>query len=245
MNLDRRTPRLLGVAFLVVFVASVITDLLHNSAVGSGSISEILVNISENTTLLRISNLLGLAVQSTGIVALAVLLYVVLNKQNKIAALVAMGWWIAEAIAFAASRIGTVALIPLSQQFVQAGAPEASHYETIGSFLYFGIDKTAYDIHGLFFCLGGIVWYFLFFKSRYIPRFLSLWGLLTLFPILIFGLLTLYNREAAGGSQLMIVGAAYLVFEALIGPWLIVKGIRNHYPPTATGAREAGLQIST
>ena len=138
--------------------------------------SDILVNISENATLLRISNLIGLAIQSIGIVALAVLLYVVLNKQNRIAALVAMGWWMGEAMVLAASKIGTIALIPVSLEFVQAGSPQASHYQTLGTFLYLGIDKTACDIHGLFFCLGGLVWYYLFFKSRYIPRVFSMWA---------------------------------------------------------------------
>jgi hypothetical protein len=225
----------------MVFVASVVTDLLHNSAVGSGSISDILTNISENVTLLRISNLIGLAIQSTGIVALAVLLYVVLNKQNRIAALVAMGWWIGEAMALAASKIGTIALIPVSLEFVQAGSPQASHYQTLGTFLYLGIDKTACDIHGLFFCLGGLVWYYLFFKSRYIPRVFSMWGLVTLCPILIYGLMTLYDREAGGATPLMIVGAAYLVFEALIGPWLMIKGIRNYSPAATTRVIQAEI----
>jgi hypothetical protein len=225
MNTNKNTPRLLGAAFLIVFIASILSDALHNSAIGSGSISDILVNISENLTLMRISNLVGLAIQSTGIIVLAVLLYIVFNKQNKIITLVAMGWWLAEAITLAVSRIGAIALIPLSLEFVEAGAPQPSYYQTLGEFLYFGVDKTGYDIHGLFFCLGGLLWYYLFYKSRYIPRVLSVWGLATVLPILTYGLLMLYDRNLEIGIPLMIFGAPYIVFEALIGPWLMIKGI--------------------
>lgn len=86
MNTSKNTIKLLGAAFLFVFVASIVSNLLLESAVGSGSISDILVNISDKLTLMRISILVGL-VTSIGIVALAVLLYIVFNKQYKIAAI--------------------------------------------------------------------------------------------------------------------------------------------------------------
>ena len=35
------------------------------------------------------------------------------------------------------------------------------------------------------FCLGGILFYYLLDKSRIVPRALSLWGLITVFPCLI------------------------------------------------------------
>ena len=226
MTPSKNTVRLLGAAFLTVFVASILSDALHNAAAGTGSMSDILASVADHATMMRISNLVGLAVQSTGIIVLAILLYVVLGSQSKVVARVALGWWLAEAITLAVSKIGSSALIPLSQQFIAAGAPEPSHYQTLGEFLYFGIDKTGYDIHGMFFCLGGVLWYWLFYKSKYIPRALALWGLITVIPILLYGLLTLYDRELGRSIPMMIVGIPYIVFEALIGPWLMIRGIR-------------------
>ena len=230
MNSGKNTPRLLGAAFLIVFVASILSDVLLNSAIGSGSISDILVSISDNLTLMRISNLVALAIQCTGIVVLAVLLYIVFNKQNKIIALVALGWWLAEAITLAISKIGAFALIPLSLEFVEAGAPEPSYFQTLGDFLYYGVDRQGYHIHMLFFCLGGILWYYLFYRSRYIPRVLSVWGLAAVCLVSISVLLVLYDRDldpVMRSFPVVIMLAPYLVFEALIGPWLMVKGIRD------------------
>ena len=80
MNSNKNTPRLLGAAFLAVFVASVAAMVLPQTLL-SGSMSDNLVNISNNLTLMRVSILVEL-VTSIGIVVLAVLLYVVLYKQN-------------------------------------------------------------------------------------------------------------------------------------------------------------------
>ena len=223
MNSDKRTIRLLGAAFLIVFVASMLSGALLTSAIGSGDISDYLVNISDNLTLMRISILVEL-VTSIGIVALAALLYIVFNKQHKIIASVALGWWLAEAITLAVSKIGAFALIPLSQEYVDAGAPGSSYFQTLGDFLYYGVDRQGWAIHMLFFCLGGILWYYLFYRTRVVPRVLSAWGLAGVSLVTINVLLVLYDRDL---ELVMIMLAPYLVFEALIGPWLMVKGIRE------------------
>jgi len=223
MNTSKNTIRLLGAAFLIVFVASMLSGSLLNAAIGSGSISDNLVNISNNLTLMRISILVEL-VTSIGIVVLAVLLYVVFHKQNKIIALVALGWWLAEAITLAVSKIGAFALIPLSLEYVKAGAPDSSYFQTLGDFFYYGFDRQGWAIHMLFFGLGGILWYYLFYRSKYIPRVLSAWGVIAVSLVSINVMLVLFDRNI---ELQMILLAPYLLFEALIGPWLMVKGIRD------------------
>lgn len=222
MNSDKNTPRFLGAAFLFVFVASILSNSLLSAAIGSGSISDNLVNISNNLTLARTSILLELFT-SVGIVVLAALLYVVLHKQNKIIALVALGWWLAEAITLAVSKIGAFALIPLSLEYVKAGAPDPSYFQTLGNFLYHGVDRQGWAIHMLFFCLGGILWYSLFYKSRYIPRAYALWGVVSVSLVSVNALLVLFDPGLDLG---MMIFVPYLFFEASIGPWLMVKGIR-------------------
>jgi len=72
MNIDVNTVRLLGAAQVMVFVLILISGGFLASAVGSGSISDILVNISKNPTRMRISNLLALG-DSLAIIAMGVL----------------------------------------------------------------------------------------------------------------------------------------------------------------------------
>jgi len=194
MNAEMNTIRLLGAAQLLVIVGGMLSGLLLTSVVGSGGISDILVNISKNLTRMRISNLVAL-VQSFVIVVLGVLYYFVFYKEYEIIALVALGCFLGAAITLAVSKIGAYALIPLSQEFVEAGAPASSYYQTLGDFLYSGVDRRGYDIQMLFMGVGLILWSYLLYISKLIPHGLAVWGLVAIILLLISALLQLYDRD--------------------------------------------------
>jgi len=204
MNTDVNTVRLLGAAQVMVFVGALITGGFLASAVGSGSISDILVNISKNPTRMRISNLVALG-DSLAIIAMGVLYYVVFYKEYKIIALVALGCFLASAITTAVGQIGANALIPLSQKFVEAGAPEPSYFQTLGDFLYYGVDRRGYEIHILFNVLGFLLVNYLLYISGYIPRALSIWGLAAVFLALIPALLQLYERDFFPPAMILVL----------------------------------------
>lgn len=194
MNTDVNTIRLLGAAQLIVIVGNLIMDSLLSSAVGSGSISDILVNISKNLSQMRFSNLVALE-QTLTIVVMGVLYYAVFYGQYRIIALVALGCFLIAAIAIAISKIGTNALIPLSQEFVDAGAPEKAYLRALGDFLYFGVDRRGNEIHMFFVAVGFLLTNYLFYISRCIPRTVSIWGLAAICLLLIPSVLALYDRE--------------------------------------------------
>jgi hypothetical protein len=219
MNSDKNTVRLLGAAFFVVAVLSITAGVMSDLTLLSGSITDSLVNVASNLTQIRISILLNLF-ESAAIVALAVLLFVVLSKQNKTLALVALGLWLVEAATLAVSKIGTFALIPLSLEYVAAGAPDSSYFQTLGTF-FLGVDNWGWEIVNVFFGLGGILWYSLFYKSRYIPRIFSVWGL-----VAVSLLATAMVLGWFGVSVGMFVFFPTMLLELTLGPWLMVKGIR-------------------
>ena len=99
-------------------------------------------------------SIVGQMVTCSGIVAMAGLLYIDLHKQNKIIALIALGLWLAEAILLAISQLGILALLPVSLDFVQAGALQHSSYLPLGTFLYNGVYSYGITIHMWFYCLG-------------------------------------------------------------------------------------------
>ncbi len=222
MNADKNAPRLLGAAFLIVVLTSLTSGLVLLSAVGSGAMSDVLLGASRNLALVRISNVLDLAT-SAGVVALAALLYLVLNGQSRVVALIALGWWLAEAIVLALASTGASGLVALSLAFVRDGAPLHSSYQALGEFLYLGLYKGAGStIHMFFYCIGGIAWYYLFYRSRYIPRVISLWGLAAVSVGLVGIVLQLLGFEVP-----IFVYLPILPFELAIGAWLMLKGIKN------------------
>lgn len=223
MRPDKKTVRLLGVVFLIVFLASVVSNMLLDSATGTGSMSEMLGNIPNNLALMRVSIMIEL-VTSLGIVALAALLYVVFGPRYRVLATVALGWWLAEGIILGFSKVGAYALINLSQSAMAAGGSASSFHQLLGEFLYYGFDRQGWSLHMLFFSLGGILWYYLFFKSKAIPRWLSIWGVAALSLVTINVLWALYDP---GVGTIIYLGLPYMVFEFLIGPWLMIAGIRD------------------
>ena len=221
MIAERNAPRLLGAAFLFVFFASLISGVLLTSVIGSGNVSHDLVSVANQLNLVRLS-VLGQMLTSSGIVVLAVLLYIVLSSVNRILALVALGWWLAEAITLALIQLGVLALIPLSLDFVGAGAPGESFYQGLGQFLYYGMAKQGMTIHMWFYCIGGLLWYTLFFRSRYIPRVISLWGLVAVVMALGAAAFQLFGYAVPLWASIPLAP-----FELAIGFWLLLKGIKK------------------
>jgi hypothetical protein len=234
MTAEKGTVRLLGAVFLIVFVASILSGALLNAATGAGEISEKLASISSNAGLMRLSILVEL-VTSIGIVALAALLYRVLSDQSETVALIAFGWWLAEGIILGMSKLGGFALVPLSQAYVQGGAPQGSYFQVLGDFLYSGFDRQGWSLHMVFFCLGAILWYSLFYRSRYIPRWFAAWGIASVSLVTLAVLMALYDPALQLPTVLL---APYMVFEGLIGPWLMIKGI------TVEGQSTPRVQVS-
>jgi hypothetical protein len=202
MNPDVNTVRLLGATQVIYFVGFLITGAFFAGAIGSGSMSDILVSISKNPNLMRISNLAALGLSFVTVV-LGVLYYVVFNKEYEIIALVALGCFIVAAIIFSIGKIGANALIPISQQFVEQGSPETSYFQMMGDFLYNGVDKRGSDIHTFFSILGFLLENYLLFISGSIPRALSIWGLVAVILALIPTLLQLYKADFLPTTQIL------------------------------------------
>lgn len=219
MNSDRNTPRLLGAAFLLQAVASLVSGLiLLQPLIVSGNIINSMTNISNNALQMRAS-IVGEMITAIGIVILGVLLYITLKKQNMKIALVALGLYLIEAALLAASRIPAFSLLRISQESVIAGHP--AYLQTLGNLLYESLD-FGYSLHMLVFALGATLFYYLFFKSGFLPRVLSLWGLIAA-PLALIGILfVLFGYDVP-----IVVFLPNLPFELTIGVWLMVKGIRD------------------
>jgi len=219
MNSDKNTPRLLGAAFLLQAVASLVSGLiLLQPLIVSGNIIESMTNISNNALQMRASIVVEI-VTAIGIVILGALLYITLKKQNMKIALVALGLYLIEAAILAASRIPAFSLLRISQESVIVGHP--AYLQTLGN-LFYESQSFGYDLHMLPFALGATLFYYLFLKSGFLPRVLSLWGLIAA-PLALVGILF----ALFGYNVPLVVFLPNLPFELTIGVWLMVKGIRD------------------
>jgi hypothetical protein len=228
LTTERSTTKLLGIAYLIQFVGSLLSGPILDAAMGSGSMPENLVSISTNDLLMR-AGIVAEIVTVIGIIVMTVLLYIVLEKYNKSFALVALSFWLTEAIFLAISSIAAYSLLPLSHEYVLAGSPDPSLMITLGTLLM-EMKEFCYAIHMLFFGLGGILWYYMFYKSQYIPKALALWALvlMPLMPIDVLLFLLGIGLESMVRMVILFPLIVYLPYEGVMGLWFIVKGIDDN-----------------
>ncbi len=237
METGDRAPRLLGAVFLGVIVTSLASGMLLMTAAGSGGISDVLRHIAENDALAHLS-VVAAMVNCLGILILAALLYVVLEGQSRLVAIVGLGCWVGEALLYAIAWIGVAGLVPLSHDFVAAGAPEPSGYQALGAFLYDGINGFGQTIHMFLYCAGGLAWYALLYRSRLVPRAIPGYGLAAVVVGLVGSVVGLLGNDVP-----MLAYLPILPFELVVGAWLLFRGVAagstRSATPTATAWRPA------
>jgi hypothetical protein len=219
MNTDKKSPRLLGAAFLFQAVTSLISGLiLRQALIVPENIIESMNNIANKPWLMR-ANIIGDVITAIGIIFLEAILFVTLRKQNEIIALGALGFYVLEAALLAASKIAAFSLLRISQEYITAGHP--ANLQMIGN-LAFESMNYGYKLVMLPFCIGAILFYYLLYKSGIIPRALSFWGLVTVSVALIATLFAISGYEVP-----FFVYLPYAPFEFAVGIWILVKGIRD------------------
>ena len=219
MKAANKTSRVLGVAFLLQFVTSFSSGVFLKQAwFVPGNIGETMLKIADNPWLMR-ANILVDMLTALGVTFLGVMLFITLRKQNEKIALTALGFYLLEVALLAASRMGAFSLLRISQEFAAAGQP--AYLQTMGQAAYESMDFVGNTLHMLVFCPGGILFYYLLYKSGIVPHALSLWGLITVIPMLIGTVSQIF-----GYTLPFFLYAPYVPFEFAIGVWILVKGLK-------------------
>lgn len=110
-----------------------------------------------------------------------------------------------------------VLLAALSKEF--AGADSASLH-TVGNLVLEVSNKNG-DLQTVFFIIGSMCLFSSFYRTRLIPRWLTIWGFIGAVPYMVYGLLSLFNIGAASLGFLQLP----LFFQELaMGLWLVIKG---------------------
>ena len=218
MNTITKTSRVLGFAFLLQFITSFSSGVFLKTAwFVEGNIKETMLKVGANPMLFRTNILLDM-LTALGVAFLGAILYLTLRKQNKKIALTALGFYWLEVALLAVSRMDAFSLLHFSQEYVASGQP--AELLLFGRVAYESMDFVGNTLHMLAFCPGGILFYYLLYKSGVVPRWMSLWGLVTVFPMLV-GTFT----QMFGYTIPFVFYLPYVPFEFVIGLWILVKGI--------------------
>jgi hypothetical protein len=215
MDSNRKTAIIVGVLFITVLVSSML------SGVFSGSINDpdYLTAVSANENQVLVGVLFQLSLTAS-VVAIPIMMFPILKKQNESLALGYVGARIFEGFFDAVIAISLVLILTLSRKFVEAGAPDASYFQTSGALLLALKDWSSVP-ENFPYGLGALILNYMFYQSKLIPRWLSGWGLVGGTLMLAMGLLRMF------GYSVTFLALPILLNEMVLAVWLIVKGFNS------------------
>jgi hypothetical protein len=215
MDSNRKTAIIVGVLFITATVAYSIGVIFLDPILGG---SDYLTKASENENQVVLGAFLVL-IDAVAVAGIGILIYPILKKHNEALALGYAGARIVEGVLFIVNVITILILLTLSQEFVKAGAPDASYYQTLGTLLLAAGDWAFLFGFGLAFTLSALILNFLLYQSKLIPRWLSGWGFVGAALLWVYYLLQFFSI-----NQVEILFLPIAVQEMVFAIWLMVKG---------------------
>jgi hypothetical protein len=161
-------------------------------------------------------------------VGFAITLYPILRKQMESLALGFLSFRIIAAVLNIIGFISLLLILSLSEQYVKTGTPDSSYFQTLGDLLRTGRDFVNHVAMILATSAGGLMFYLLLFKTKLIPRWLSLWGFIgTLFTIFA-SILIMFQKIEIITSTYIVLNLPLILLEIVLAIWFITKGIDSN-----------------
>jgi hypothetical protein len=237
MDTNRKTAIIVGVLYIIGTVTGVLSVVFYGPVLNT---PDYLIKISANENPIIIGAFLVLSM-GLSLALVPVMMFPIARKHNEI---LAIGYVVfrgaLETIGYVAMVICRLLLIPLSREFVRAGAPNASYFQTLGVLLREAHDSSIDPILAIVFCLGALMFYSLLYQSKLIPRWLSVWGLIAAILWLIVGLLAIFRLIDPMSTTRVAFAPPIFLQEMVMAVWLIAKG----FNPSALASGPAKMDIN-
>jgi hypothetical protein len=214
MSNKRNAAKTAGAIYLMTILAAVLNMIFIESKLSvEGDIVHFVNNIIDNQMFLRMSIMFEFIMFSS-VFVLAVCLYKLTKDIQKEWAILALVFRAGEAV------IGGLAvLIGLGVLLLMNGQYTINH-ELI--YLLLELRSYAYYVLYGFMSLGSIIIFVLFYKGKFIPKALSIYGIITYILMLSMTVITILVPNPSELIEMFILAPGAL-FEVLIGIWLLFK----------------------
>lgn len=219
-----KATKVAGLTYVLIIILGVLkVSFLESSLILSGNDTQTANNIMANELLFRTGIVIEI-IMFILVLFLSLALYIILKTVNKNLALTALFLRFGEGIIGVLVTIlsGLIPLLLLSTENSSVFETEQLH-SLVGIFL--NIRAAGLDFVLIFIGLGGTIFCYLFFKSKYVPGILAAWGIFTYLSMLILSLISILfpNHPQIIETILYSLGG---LFEVVFGFWLLFKGIK-------------------
>jgi|ERR1051326_827759 hypothetical protein len=241
MDSNRKAALSAGVLFITATVASLAGTALSGPIVND---PDRLTRAATNASPL-IGGMLLQFVAAGASVGIAIALYPVLKQWGAGMALGSVVFRTLEAAMYAIGAVALLSLLPLARQVASGGATERAGLPAIGEVLL-GVREAAAVAGVLAFIVGALLYYWLLYRSKLIPRWLSGWGIAALLLMIAACVLALFEQRPVTSYVALVIPIG--VQEMVLALWLIARGFGSvavqQGPPIAirTGRASALVQ---
>ncbi len=219
-NSHRKTARIVGALFITATATSILGTFGFLESILSAP--DYLVGAAAHKNQL-ISGVLIDAINSVVVVIIPVLLFPIFKKHSEALAIGYVASRIMESVVLIFGHVSLLALLSLSQQYGQASAPDTASFQALGGLLLAVNDWSYFLGPMIVFGMTALILNWVLYKSKLVPRFISIWGLIGALLIFAAGLLGLFGRSA-DSTVVILLFAPLALNEMVLAVWLIVKG---------------------
>ena len=211
-----------------MFIVATAASLLGSSFTGSIlDAPDYLSSAASNSNRLLVGALLSFAA-AVASSSIAISLYPLLKRYGEGLALGAVGFRLVEGVFYIVGAICLISLSAVGREYVDAGGQSASYLQSVGHLLLTVHDLAGFVFGVLAFGLGSLMYLYLLYQSRLVPRWLSAWGLIAIVLLMSAVLITLFDGEPFSISgNLIILALPIALGELVLAVWLIVKGFNR------------------
>ena len=223
VNSTRRTAIIVGVLFIIATVAGVLSVAFLGPVLAN---PDYLINFAANGNQIILGALLDL-VGAGAFVGLAIVIFPVLKNHNES---IAIGYIVArsfEAVPFIVANLSLLSLLVLSQEYVGMSTPDAANFMPVGTGL-----RATYDVAQLLgprilASLAALPFYTLLYRTKLLPRWMSVWGLLGAPLYFASGMLAMIGLVDPLSPILVFLFLPAALLEMVLATWLILKGFNS------------------
>jgi hypothetical protein len=223
MDSNRHSAIVVGVLYIIGTASGVVSLLLAGPILGS---ADILTRL-QGDQYRFVAGTLMLLVMGFALALVPAVLFPLLRRYSEVLAVGAVifrgaletGTYVAQAAVW-------LQMVSVSAQAAKAGADPAI-YRGLGSALAAADHVISSQITPVVFSLGALIVYYAFYRTRLIPRWLSVWGLAGAVFFLVVPLVGMF------GVSVEILFAPLAVQEMVMAVWLIAKGFDTSALPAS------------
>lgn len=213
--------KLAGLSYVVFTLAGLTKNFLLNTQLSA--ISDIPINgIFENDLHFRLG-IFAEIIMFTAVIMASISFLIVFKPINKHLAKTALCFRLVEIIIGSVAVVFSMTMLALSNK---AFLLETLNLEQIHSLVRIAssVIIPAYEYSWIFMGVAGVITFHLFFKTRFIPRGWSIWGIVTYSSLILYPIAKLVVADLP--REVMFVMFPGALFELGVGIWLLTRGIQ-------------------